>query len=83
MPSFSRAASSSVAVTLIGGWRSSERVEDALPGKLRRHALDLNCALGLDRLLGDVHIERAALDVHVADEIGGDGLVEPRHRRGA
>ena len=55
------------------------RVEDALPGKLGGHALDLNRALGLDRLLGEVHVDRTALDIHAADEIGGDCLVEPRH----
>ena len=25
------------------------------------------------------HVERAALDIHAADEIGGNCLVEPRH----
>ena len=60
-------------LAIIGG------VEDALPGKLGGDTLDLNWALGLDRLLGDIHVERAAFDGHVADEIGGNGLVEPRH----
>ena len=53
-------------------------VENALPGKLGRHALDQNLAARVERLLGDVHVERAALHADIADDVRGDGLVEPR-----
>ena len=53
-------------------------VENALPGKLGGHALDQNLTARVERLLGDVHVERAALDADIADNVRGDGLVEPR-----
>ena len=35
-------------------------------------------AFGFDGLLGDVHVERTARHLGIADEVGGDGVVEPR-----
>ena len=53
-------------------------VEDALPGKLGRQALDQNLAARVERLLGDVHVDGAALDVEIAHHVRGDHLVEAR-----
>ncbi len=53
-------------------------VENALPGKLGRHALDQDLAARIERLLGDVHVDRTALHADIADHVRGDGLIELR-----
>ena len=53
-------------------------VEDALPGELGRQALDQNLTARVERLLGDVQVDRAALDVEIAHHVRGDHLVEAR-----
>ncbi len=53
-------------------------VEDALPGKLGRNPFDIDRAFGFDGLLVHVHVERAAAHLGVADQVGGDGIVEAR-----
>src|SRR3972149_3923398 len=53
-------------------------IEDALPGKLRRDAPDADLALGFDGLFGEVHIERAARHVDIAEKVRGNGVVKPR-----
>src|SRR3989304_3483958 len=54
------------------------RTEDALPGKLGRDAPDADLALGFDGLFGEVHIERAARHVDIAEKVRGNGVVKPR-----
>src|SRR5665648_557679 len=54
------------------------RVEHTLPMDFGGHVLDLDLTLGRDALFGELHVERAAVDVHVTHEVRGDGIVEPR-----
>src|SRR5215210_6391558 len=53
-------------------------IEDALPGEIGRHAFNQDLAARLNRLLGDIHVEDATLDVYLAEYVGGDRLVEAR-----